>query len=79
MAGMITTGCAGVSDYGSRSVTIDVANVARQDVAKTSNYQVKVPFSQMSQTMRNIAELGGNVVGVSVSGAAPASTGSSDD
>lgn len=68
MAGMTTTGCAGVSGYSSRSVTIDVASVARQDVAKTSNYQVKVPFSQMSQTMRNIAELGGTVVGVSVAG-----------
>ena len=69
MAGMTTTGCAGVSDYRSRSVTIDVASVARQSVAKSSNYQVKVPFSQMSQAMRNIAELGGKVVGVSVAGA----------
>lgn len=68
MAGMTTTGCVGVSDYSSRSVTIDVASVARQDVAKTSNYQVKVPFSQMSQAMHNIAEFGGKVVGVSVSG-----------
>lgn len=79
MAGMITTGCSGVSDYSSRAVTIDVAGVARQDVAKTSNYQVKVPFSQMSQAMQNIAELGGKVVGVSVSGAAPATAESSDD
>lgn len=69
MAGMTTTGCVGVSDYDSRSVTIDVASVARQSVAKSSNYQIKVPFSQMSQTMRNIAELGGKVVGVSVTGA----------
>ncbi len=68
MAGMTTTGCVGVSSYSSRAVTIDVSSVARQDVAKTSNYQVKVPFSQMSQTMRNIAELGGTVVGVSVAG-----------
>ena len=69
MAGMTTTGCADVSDYVSRSVTIDVASVARQSVSKSSNYQVKVPFSQMSQAMRNIAELGGKVVGVSVAGA----------
>ncbi|EKV01044.1 phycobilisome-associated family protein [Leptolyngbya sp. PCC 7375] len=69
MAGMTTTGCVGVSDYNSRAVTIDVASVARQSVAKSSNYQIKVPFSQMSQTMRNIAELGGKVVGVSVTGA----------
>ncbi|NEQ48759.1 MAG: rod-capping linker protein [Leptolyngbya sp. SIO3F4] len=67
MAGMTTTGCIGVSGYNSRSVTIEVASVARQDVAKTSNYQVKVPFSQMTRTMRNIAELGGKVVGVAVS------------
>ena len=78
MAGMTTTGCSSLSCYSSRSVTIDVASVARQDVAKTSNYQVKVPFSQMSQTMRNIAELGGKVVGVSVAGTAPASSDGED-
>ncbi|NEP63496.1 MAG: rod-capping linker protein [Symploca sp. SIO2G7] len=69
MVGMTTTGCVGVSDYGSRAVIIDVANVSRQSVAKSSNYQVKVPYSQMSQAMRNIAELGGKVVGISVAGA----------
>ena len=79
MAGMTTTGCTGVSGYNSRSVTIDVASVARQDVAKTSNYQVKVPFSQMTQTMQNIAQLGGKVVGVSVSGSAPTGSDGSDD
>ena len=78
MAGMTTTGCVGVSDYNVRSVTIDVTSVARQDVAKSSTYQVKVPFSQMSRTMRNIAELGGKVVGVSVAGSAAASSDSSD-
>ncbi|WP_031292764.1 phycobilisome linker polypeptide [Leptolyngbya sp. Heron Island J] len=78
MAGMTTTGCVGVSDYNARSVTIDVTSVARQDVAKSSTYQVKVPFSQMSRTMRNIAELGGKVVGVSVAGGAAASSDSSD-
>lgn len=75
MAGMTTTGCVGVSGYNSRSVTIEVASVARQDVAKTSNYQLKIPFSQMSQTMRNIAALGGKVVGVSVSGGSDNSDG----
>ncbi len=78
MAGMTTTGCTGLSGYNSRAVTIDVASVARQDVAKSSNYQVKVPFSQMSQAMRNIAQLGGKVVGVSVAGAQPSAE-SQDD
>lgn len=69
MAGMTTTGCTEVSGYNSRAVTLDVASVARQAVAKASNYQVKVPFSQMSETMRNVAQLGGKIVGVSVAGA----------
>lgn len=78
MAGMTTTGCAGVSDYRSRSVTIDVTNVARQSIAKASNYQVKVPFSQMSQAMHNIAQLGGKVVGVSIAETQSETTDASD-
>lgn len=74
MVGMTTTGSASVSDYGGRSVIIDVAGVARQDVSKTSNYQVKVPYSQINAGIRNIARLGGKVTKVTVVGVGSSDT-----
>ena len=54
MAGMNTLGSAGISDYQSRTVTIEVAGVCQQSVLKTGSYTVRVPFSQMSQAMQTI-------------------------
>ncbi|MEM9904634.1 MAG: phycobilisome linker polypeptide [Cyanobacteria bacterium P01_D01_bin.44] len=73
MSGMTTGGSAAISDYSGRSVIIRVTGLARQDMMKTSNYEVKVPFSQMSQAMRNIGCLGGKVSQVTVSGAGQSS------
>lgn len=77
MSGMTTSGSAGVSDYNSRSVIIKVTGLARQSMMKTSNYEVKVPFSQMSKTMQNIGRLGGKVAAISVVGSGSATA--SDD
>ncbi|MDJ0617467.1 MAG: phycobilisome linker polypeptide [Calothrix sp. MO_192.B10] len=66
MAGMTTTGLPKLSDYSDRNVVIEVTGLCRQDVMKTSNYQVKVPFSRMSQTMQTIHRMGGKVSSVSV-------------
>ncbi|MDJ0798855.1 MAG: phycobilisome linker polypeptide [Calothrix sp. MO_167.B12] len=66
MAGMTTTGLPKFSDYSDRNVVIEVTGLCRQDVMKTSNYQVKVPFSRMSQTMQTIHRMGGKVSSVSV-------------
>ncbi len=49
MSGMTTLGSAGLSDYQSRPVTIGVTGMRQQSVLKTSDYQVRVPYSQMSQ------------------------------
>lgn len=68
MLGMITTGNSSISEYGSRTVAIQVTGVCRQDVMRTSNYIVKVPYSRMSQAMQNISRMGGKVTGVSVGG-----------
>lgn len=46
---MTTLGSAGLSDYQSRPVTIGVTGMRQQSVLKTSDYQVRVPYSQMSQ------------------------------
>lgn len=66
MSGMTTTGTIGITDYGSRTVAISVTGVCRQDVMKTSNYTVKVPYSRMAQTIQGIARMGGKVAGVSL-------------
>lgn len=66
MSGMITTGNTNVSTYGNRTIAIKVTGVCRQDVMRTSNYTVKVPYSRMSQTIQNINRLGGKVAGISL-------------
>lgn len=77
MSGMITTGNTNVSTYGGRTVAIRVTGVCRQDVMRTSNYTVKVPYSRMSQTIQNINRLGGKVAGISLGNDAAASSESS--
>lgn len=71
MSGMITTGDTNISGYGSRTVSIEVTGVRRQDVMRTSNYTVKVPYSRMSETIKNISRMGGKVANVSLEGTAP--------
>lgn len=68
MLGMINTGDTNISEYGSRTVAIEVTGVCRQSVARTSNYTVKVPYSRMSQTIQNISRMGGKVASVSLGG-----------
>ena len=74
MSGMITTGENNVSTYGSRTIAIEVTGVRRQDVMRTSNYTVKVPYSRMSQTIKNISRLGGKVANISLGEATTTST-----
>ncbi|MBO9999169.1 MAG: rod-capping linker protein [Cyanobacteria bacterium SID2] len=49
-----------------RTVVIEVTGLCRQNVARTSNYSVKVPFSSMSEVMQNISRMGGKVASVRV-------------
>lgn len=66
MAGMATTGTSGISNYGNRTVEIEVTGVARQDVSRLATYTIKVPYSRMFQTMQGIYNMGGTVSKVSV-------------
>jgi phycocyanin-associated, rod len=66
MSGMITIGDTNLSTYGSRTIAIEVTGVCRQDVMRTSNYTVKVPYSRMSQTIQSINRMGGKVAGISL-------------
>lgn len=66
MSGMITTGNTNTSSYASRTVEIEVTGVCRQDVMRRSNYTLKIPYSRMSQTMKNIYTMGGKVTKVTL-------------
>lgn len=81
MSGMITTGDTNISTYGGRTIAIEVTGVCRQDVMRTSNYTVKVPYSRMSQTIKNINRLGGKVASISLGNttAAPAESKSEEE
>ena len=70
MSGMITTGDTDISTYGGRTVAIEVTGVCRQDIIRNSNYTIKVPYSRMSQTIRNINRMGGKVANISLGAAA---------
>lgn len=72
MAGMKTPLSAGTTDFANRMITINVTGVCQQSVLKTSNYQVRVPYSQMSQTMQNIHRQGGKIASVQLMGNPPA-------
>lgn len=66
MSGMTTTGTTSVSNYSNRTVVIEVTGVCRQDIMKTSNYTVKVPYNRMQQTLQNIYSMGGKVANVTL-------------
>lgn len=76
MASMNTLGSTGISDYQSRTVTIGVTGVCQQSVLKTGNYQVRVPFSQMSQALQTINHQGGKVASIQLAGQAPVASAS---
>jgi hypothetical protein len=75
MTGMNALGSAAISDYESRTVTIEVTGICQQAVMKTSNYQVRVPYSQMSQALQTINRQGGKVASVQLMGNPPARVG----
>lgn len=80
MTGMNTLGSTGISDYQNRTVTIEVTGVRQQSVMKTGYYQVRVPYSQMSQALQTINHQGGKVESVQLMGNSPAvRTSAADD
>lgn len=74
MSGMKTMGSASVSDYQNRTMTIGVTGMCQQSLLKTSDYQVQVPYSQMSQTLQSIHRRGGKVAFVQLAGNSPVSS-----
>ncbi|MEM7553203.1 MAG: phycobilisome linker polypeptide [Cyanobacteria bacterium P01_A01_bin.84] len=61
-----TLNTAEVCDYGSRTAVIEVKGLCRQKIMRTSNYIVKVPYGQMSETIQRIIRTGGKISGVKI-------------
>lgn len=72
MAGMMTSGVSGSDTM----VEFLVTGVCRQEISRTSDMNIRVPRSRMSQTMQNIHRMGGTIVGISCH---PLESGSSSD
>ena len=71
MSGMATNGSTGVNNYEDRTFAIEITGVCCQDVTRTSNYSVKVPYNQMSQAIQSVSRMGGKVANVTlISGSA---------
>jgi phycocyanin-associated, rod len=66
MSGMTTTGSTSVSNRDTRTILVEVTGLCRQNVSKTSNYHLKVPYNRLSQTIQNISRMGGKVSKVDV-------------
>lgn len=69
MPGMVTTGSNTVSGVGSSTVVFTVEGVCDQALSRTSNYTVKVPFSQMNEAYKSIGQSGGKITAVQVGAA----------
>ncbi|MGB3298830.1 MAG: phycobilisome linker polypeptide [Phormidesmis sp.] len=74
MSGMKTMPSAGISDYQNRTMTIGVTGMRQQPLLKTSDYQVQVPYSQMSQALQSIHRRGGKVAFVQLASNSPVSS-----
>ncbi len=64
--GMTQTADKNLSDYSSRTVTIEVTGVRRQNVTRKSKYTVTVPYSRLSQEIQLLHRLGGKIVSINV-------------
>ena len=75
MARMMTSGVSSSATI----VEFSVTGVCRQDIAKTSNFTVRVPQNRMSQAMQNIHQMGGTIAAVSLQPDAASSDAGGDD
>jgi len=66
MSGMTAMGACSPSNYDSRTVIIEVSGLCRQDISRTSNYQVKIAHSSMMPAIQNIIRMGGKIDKITV-------------
>ncbi len=51
-----------------RQVCLTVTGVSNNDYSRTAEMVMNVPYSRMNETMRRVNNMGGKIVGVSVTG-----------
>lgn len=53
-----------------RQVSLTVTGVSNNDYSRTAEMVMNVPYSRMNETMRRVNNMGGKIVGVSITGPA---------
>lgn len=76
MSGMATTLANNTSSYDNRTAIIEVTG-ACGDLVRTSNYTLKVPYSRMSDTVKQIHRMGRKISNITM--ISPSSESMSED
>jgi phycocyanin-associated rod protein len=66
----VSAGTRGTGLSSSRQVALTVTGVSNNDYSRTAEMVMNVPYSRMNETMRRVNNMGGKIVGVSVTGPA---------
>jgi len=76
MSGMATTLTSNTSSYDNRTAIIEVTG-ALGDLVRTSNYRLKVPYSRLSDTVKQIHRMGRKISNIKMT--SPINTMNQDD
>jgi hypothetical protein len=63
----VSAGNRGTSGSGGRTVTFAVTGLADNDYVRSGAYVLRVPYTRMNETLRQINRMGGRVTNVTVS------------
>ena len=64
----VSAGSRGTSFSNSRQVTIRVTGMANNDLMRSSDCVMQVPYTRLNETMRLVQRTGGKITEVAVSG-----------
>ncbi|MEO1377242.1 MAG: phycobilisome linker polypeptide [Cyanobacteria bacterium J06635_10] len=78
MSGMGTTLENNTSSYDNRTAVIEVTG-ALGDLVRTSNYTLKVPYSRMSDTVKQIHRMGRKISNITMTSSSSVNTINEDD
>ena len=67
----LTAGNHSTSSSGTRQVTLKVTGMTNNDCARSSDMEIQVPFTRLTDTLRLMHRLGGKITNVNVSGERP--------
>jgi hypothetical protein len=64
----VSAGNRSTSSSGTRQVTVKVTGLAHNDYVRSSDLELQIPFTRLSDTLRRVQRLGGKITDVSVTG-----------